>query len=401
MKKTIFTLNINNYVPGITELTYPLIKRYAEKIGADFYTITERKFPKYPPQYETMQIYELGREMKNDWNIYIDSDALIHPDMFDVTEFIHKDTVCHNGSNMANNRFKYDNYFRRDGRNIGSRNWFTIASDWCIDLWHPLDISYNEALNNIFPIQDEINTPISKEHMIDDYILSRNIARFGLKFKTFIRILEDIGDTGTYLWHLSTLSTEDKIEEIRSVISRWGVSDYIDPQIPGWTNYSELIWLNLMARKMNSVVEIGSWKGRSGHALASGCKGKVYLVDNFSQNATVEPNVEKELRRNMAKFGNVQIIKGQGVEVAERFKNNSIDMVFIDGAHDRQSVYNDIMAWYPKCKKIICGHDFDRDSVKQGITDANLTPTEEVGSIWSFDKTKPPFRGDYRNLRSM
>src|SRR5882672_8362849 len=144
MKKTIFTLNVDGYSSEITELTYPLIKQYANKIGADFHIIKTRKYPEYPAVYEKMQIYDLGREMQNDWNIYIDSDALVHPDMFDVTEFLSKDTVCHNGTDMANNRWRYDRYFQRDKRHIGSCNWFTIASDWCLDLWHPLDIAYKE-----------------------------------------------------------------------------------------------------------------------------------------------------------------------------------------------------------------------------------------------------------------
>jgi hypothetical protein len=122
IKKTIFTLNVDDYDPDITAITYPLIKKYAHKIRADFHTITERKSPDRPPVYEKLQIYDLAREMDLDWAIYLDSDALVHPDMFDITEFIGKDTVCHNGSDMANNRWRYDNYFRRDGRHIGSCN---------------------------------------------------------------------------------------------------------------------------------------------------------------------------------------------------------------------------------------------------------------------------------------
>ncbi len=34
MKKTVFLLNIGNYAPQITGLTYPLIRRWARKIGA-------------------------------------------------------------------------------------------------------------------------------------------------------------------------------------------------------------------------------------------------------------------------------------------------------------------------------------------------------------------------------
>lgn len=221
MKKTIFTLNVDSYVPEIKDLTYPLLKRYAHKIQADIYEITERKHPNYSPVYEKMQIYALAQEMGNDWNIYVDSDALIHPDMFDITEFIRKDTVCHNGNDMANNRWRYDNYFRRDNRHIGSCNWLTVASDWCIDLWHPLDITYEEALENIFPIQDELNTVITRDHLIDDYIVSRNIARFGLKFTTVAKIQSALNDTGNYFWHLYTIGKEEKIKQMKEVIHNW------------------------------------------------------------------------------------------------------------------------------------------------------------------------------------
>src|SRR5579872_7165637 len=224
MKKTIFTLNVDGYSPEITELTYPLIKRYANKIGANFHIISERKFPKYPPVFEKMQIYNLAQEMKNDWNIYIDSDAIIHPDMFDVTEFLPKNTVCHNGTDMANNRWRYDRYFQRDGRHIGSCNWFTVASDWCVDLWHPLNIPYEEALENIFPTQNEINTVITRDHLIDDYILSRNIARFGLKFKSVMQITNDLGDTGNYLWHQYTITNDEKVKDMRRILANWGIS---------------------------------------------------------------------------------------------------------------------------------------------------------------------------------
>ena len=393
LKKTIFTLNVDNYAPEITELTYPLLERYAKKIGADFHIINKRKYPNLPPVYEKMQIYDLGRKMGNDWNIYIDSDALVHPDMFDVTEFIRKDTVCHNGADMANNRWRYDRYFERDKRHIGSCNWFTVASDWCLDLWHPLDISYEEALENIFPIQNELNTVITREHLIDDYALSRNIARFGLRFTTIGQILSELKDNGSYLWHQYTVPTNLKIKEMHRILANWEVCDYKATKIEGWTSYTELIWLYLTAQKMHSIVEVGSWKGRSAHALATSCPGKVYLVDDFSDNPTEHPEAEKDLRENIASFKNIEIIKKKSLEAAAQFGDKSIDMVFIDGAHDRVSVYNDIKAWYPKCKKIVCGHDFDQEGVRFGIIDTGFPSRAEAGSIWSIDKTKLIYDG--------
>jgi hypothetical protein len=226
MKKTIYTLNIDDYSPEITDLTYPLIKRWANKIQADFYVIDRRVFPKhYAPVYEKLQIYDLQYERGDDWSIFIDSDALVHTDMWDPTEFLHKDTVAHNGCDMAANRWRYDKYFRRDGRHIGSCNWFTVASDWCRDLWRPLeDITYEEALENIFPLQDELRTVITRDHLIDDYTLSRNIAKFGLHFTTIIKMMQDMGDVGNYFWHQYTIDVPTKVTEMKQVLQNWGVS---------------------------------------------------------------------------------------------------------------------------------------------------------------------------------
>lgn len=230
LKKTIFTLNVNGYPSEITDLTYPLIRAYAEKIGADFFIISERRFPEFPIVYEKLQIYELAQQMGNDWNIYIDSDALVHPETIDFTLHLNKDTVAHNGCDMANVRWKYDRFFRRDGRNIGSCNWFTIASDLCIELWKPLDdLTLEEALKNIQPTVEEVNTIITKEHLIDDYVLSRNIAKYGLKFVTLKRIVTDVGlPNSEFFWHLYTVGTEEKTKQMKKVLENWKIPQFME-----------------------------------------------------------------------------------------------------------------------------------------------------------------------------
>ena len=49
--------------------------------------------------------------------------------------------------------------------------------------------------------------------------------------------------------------------------------------IEGWMDIDELEWLHDTAVNMNTVVEIGAWKGRSTIALLQGCKGIVFAVD--------------------------------------------------------------------------------------------------------------------------
>lgn len=200
------------------------MKYYANRIGANFHIISQRKYPDYPVTYEKLQIFELGRAMENDWNIFVDSDALIHPETIDFTEFLNKDTVLHNGYDMANVRWKYDEYFKRDGRNIGSCNWFTIASDWCLDLWHPLDIPWQTAVRNIVPTVEEKLCGITPEHLIDDYTLSRNIARFGLKFKAALEIQKELGlSQANFFHHAYIIKEEEKVKELKSVVKEWKV----------------------------------------------------------------------------------------------------------------------------------------------------------------------------------
>jgi Aspartate ammonia-lyase len=220
--KTIFLLNVNGYSKEIRAITYPLVSHYARKIGAEIVEITKRKFPGWPPVYEKLQIYSLA---KTEWNIYIDSDALIHPETVDFTLYVPKDTVIETGFDQASVRWRYDHYFQRDGRNIGCCNWFTIASNWCLDLWRPIDdMSLTQVLENIYPTVEELNTVITTDHLIDDYALSRNIARFGLKFQTTGDILQKIGlKDAVFFWHAYTVTAEEKVRQMQEVLERWKI----------------------------------------------------------------------------------------------------------------------------------------------------------------------------------
>lgn len=223
MKKTLYLLNIDNYAPKLTKLTVPSIKAWAKKIGAEVVEITERKFPDMPPVYEKFQIYELAKKNGSDWNIYIDSDAMVHPDMFDPTDFLPKDTVMFHGLDMATNRFIADDYMRRDGRFIGACNWLAIFSNWCIDLYTPLqDLTFEEAVARIHPTNTEKNSGvIEPSHLIDDFTVTRNIARFGIKHMTFRELLHKIGQSGgSYFEHEYTKTLDEKVEYMKQVIEK-------------------------------------------------------------------------------------------------------------------------------------------------------------------------------------
>lgn len=223
MKKTIFTLNIDNFQPEISKLTHPFIQNYADKIDAEFVVINQRKFPDYPMMYEKLQIYDLGKD--NDWNIYIDSDCLIHPDMFDITEVLPKDIIMTYGADFLAGRFKYDNYFRRDGRNLATSNFMTIASHLCTEVWEPLnDITVEEAISNIHTTSLEKVLGHEPGYGIDDYVISRNMAKYHLKYKAFTDLLAEINKPNAeFFFHNHLVSGLKKVELIKHKIEEWGI----------------------------------------------------------------------------------------------------------------------------------------------------------------------------------
>jgi hypothetical protein len=68
----------------------------------------------------------------------------------------------------------------------------------------------------------ERNADIKPEHLIDDFILSRNIARFGLKAISFRRIVAELGQLDSaYLWHQYLMTKEQKLLGMEAVLNVW------------------------------------------------------------------------------------------------------------------------------------------------------------------------------------
>ena len=225
MKVSLYTLNVNGFSPEITDLTFPLLKRYAEKIEAEFVEIKERCYPEMPAVYEKFQIHRLMEERGDDWALFWDADALVHPDLPNLTELISPDTVAHNGVDFGPVRWQYDDYLRRDGRHISSCTWCVICPRMCRDLWQPLtDLTLEQAVARIFPIQNELNTTKTPTSLIDDFVLSRNIARYGLKFVTLTDLFKRWpGSDGGYFWHAYTIPPDEKLVAMRAQLKTWGL----------------------------------------------------------------------------------------------------------------------------------------------------------------------------------
>lgn len=146
-------------------------------------------------------------------------------------------------------------------------------------------------------------------------------------------------------------------------------------EIEGHMAAVELEWLYHTAKSMHSIIEIGSLIGRSTVALLTGCPGIVYAIDHFEgcpglEDFMAKYDIFEEFKRNTAGFDNLVICKGSSRDMSLiSYIPKKVDMVFIDGAHDYESVRFDLDVWGPRAKKILCGHDYDQEGVPQALVD--------------------------------
>jgi predicted O-methyltransferase YrrM len=129
----------------------------------------------------------------------------------------------------------------------------------------------------------------------------------------------------------------------------------------GWLTKKEAALLWMLAKKCSGkgvILEIGSWKGKSTSFLGQGAKGgsgvKVYAVDPHTGTSTHAgsgaSSTLSEFKRNIASAeaedSIVPIVKTSQQAAADF--SEPVELCFIDGNHDFESVQQDITLWFPK-----------------------------------------------------
>lgn len=141
-----------------------------------------------------------------------------------------------------------------------------------------------------------------------------------------------------------------------------------------WFTYPELYKMMVDKFPTNShFVEVGVWKGMSAAYMAveiinSDKNIKFDCIDTWEYSSD-QNDIGQNLYGNLYEIFLKNIepvkhiinpIKSLSWDGAAFYEDNSLDFVFIDAAHDYESVKKDINAWFPKIKKggVIAGHDY-------------------------------------------
>ncbi len=167
-------------------------------------------------------------------------------------------------------------------------------------------------------------------------------------------------------------------------------------QVHGWMGGGELDWLYENAVGKRLVIELGSWCGKSSIMLA--VADELICVDTWQGDGSDKHNEaigsglnpRKEWERNLkpeidaGKVAPYVCDLYSGEDILFELLEGCADMVFIDAAHDRDSVATDIRTARRLLKPggLLCGHDYQFEGVNEAVN--ALVPKHEnpVKSIW-------------------
>lgn len=165
--------------------------------------------------------------------------------------------------------------------------------------------------------------------------------------------------------------------------------------IGGWMSEKELIWLAEHARECETIVEFGSFHGRSCRAMADNSNAIIYAVDPWNgtyktDSGEVLEQVDTYVLPLFRKNLHEHIISGRVIPIRNFsynfFLNKPVDMVFIDGDHRYETVLRDIDKALELTEKnsIISGHDYNHP-LWTGVTKAVHEKLDDIqieDSIW-------------------
>ena len=176
--------------------------------------------------------------------------------------------------------------------------------------------------------------------------------------------------------------------------------------IPGFVSVKKVKTMQSVVKELPSnseIVELGCYKGRSAVALASVLPedGVLHCIDHFVGSPTMpelgidDRNLLTEFRKNVAAFGvddKIKVLEMKSAEAVPRFEPESIDAIFIDAAHDYESVKEDLLSWYPKVKPggfIFCD-DYEPSwpGVVQAVKDVGLEGVVAAPNLWMHQKAE-------------
>jgi hypothetical protein len=174
----------------------------------------------------------------------------------------------------------------------------------------------------------------------------------------------------------------------------------------GW--YCNTVQLGELIKRyhVKTIIEIGVWIGQSTMDMARKIPhdGKIYAVDHFLGSPEHQPGgsawqpwlpyLYEQFLSNVihAKLTHKIIpVRMSSIEASSFLANIRPDLVYIDAGHDTESVYTDLITWYPfvESRGILCGDDWVWDTVRVAVerfANERRLRIDASGNFWRLKK---------------
>lgn len=174
--------------------------------------------------------------------------------------------------------------------------------------------------------------------------------------------------------------------------------------LDGWFDFEDVyIFAVSVAPEVAHFVEVGAFLGKSTSFMAveiakSKKDIRFDVVDTWegsvehqegakhARSEVIHGTLYEQFRRNMKPIAHLlNPIRSSSLEAAKRYKDGSLDFVFLDASHTYEDVKADIQAWKPKIKKggYIGGHDYQTHfpGVVQAVNE-EISEFKYLGCSW-------------------
>lgn len=161
------------------------------------------------------------------------------------------------------------------------------------------------------------------------------------------------------------------------------IMEHFYKNVEGWFTWPNFYKAMVDRYKNGRFLEVGCYLGQSvsylGVEVFNSKKNiEIYCVDSFGWNVNGKP-MQDIFLENIKPIENlIKPMKLDSISASKRFRNNSLEMVFLDAGEDYESVTEDIKAWWPKIKinGILAGHDYWSDPSNETIAGVNVAVNE-------------------------
>lgn len=165
---------------------------------------------------------------------------------------------------------------------------------------------------------------------------------------------------------------------------------------------------HLKLGKIQTIVELGSWLGKSTLFLAALLpeNGKVYAVDHWKGSTEHQgyiwhnelKTLYKQFLSNVIHAKLVHKVIPMKMTTLEAAKSLDVkpDLVYVDASHQEEDVYQDLKHWYP-LTKILCGDDFNwgkemgypvQKALRRFCKEEELSCETHQGLFWTITPSK-------------